>query len=607
MCGIAGIISNTRGLPGSSEAEIRHMIKAQAYRGPDSSAVRKIDERAMLASARLRITDAQNEAADMPMVSPCGRYTIVYNGEVYNHLAIRRSLAQYDFRTKSDTETILAAWMTWGPDCLSRFEGMFAFCIYDSREKTASLVVDPSGQKFIYYLHDRNSFVFASEIESLITDPYREKSWDMDGLKEYVSQRMIIGSDTHIREIKKLEAGTIATLKAGGQISIRRYYTIPMGDQTRRDIPAITQDIAAAIQAGCADTFHLEVSAGLLLSGGIDSSAVAHYAQQAGAGLETYSIGFKKFGGDNFGILIVFDEFDHARFMADNLNTKHHELAITPNDYCDLIDRWVAISGEPLDSSEAPMLVKLFEEAGQHHRVMFCGSGPDEAFDGYGLGKSLLNVQAADISRAYTDRFNWNFAVDLDRMMPGNDAKDRVAAKMDGFLAPYRAHTSDPLQLAQLINLYGRCVSYEYRQMDVISMRYGVEVRSPLADTRLTCAAFDCDPALKQHGGEDKWIYKQALRGVLPDRIVDRKKVGFPTPIEFWFTDVFEERVRDALSPQSPLFTAGLIDERYIREIQNIRDPAYRCLDYRLYLLTHLMVQQGKYIGIPSNHETIAA
>lgn len=600
MCGIAGIVGHRNALPPWAEHEIRHVLNAQHHRGPDCSAIQKIDSRVWLASARLRVTDALNPAADMPMISACGRYHIVYNGEVYNHQDIRKSLPFYPFKTQSDTETVLAAWVTWGADCLTRFEGMFAFCIYDQRDKLATLAVDPSGQKFIYYLSDQDGLVFASEIEPLITDTYRVKNWDIDGLKEYVSQRMIIGRDTHIREIKKLESGSFATLSVGGSLSIKRYYTVPIGDQTRQDIPVIAQDISNAVRSGCRDSFYLEVSAGMLLSGGIDSSAVVQYAVEAGINLDTYSIGFKKFEGEHFGVPTTFDEFEYARFMAEHVKSNHHEIAITANEYCDLIDRWVEISGEPLDSSEAPMLIRLFEESGQHHRVMFCGSGPDEAFDGYGLGKSLKDVNPGDISRAYADRFNWVFSVDLDQMMPGNDVKERVVAKMDGFLASYRERVSNPLQLAQLINLHGRCVSYEYRQMDVISMRHSVEVRSPLADTRLTQAAFNCDPALKQFQGQDKWIYKQAFRGILPDKIVDRKKVGFPTPIEFWFTDVFENRVKEAMSLQSAIFVAEIVDEGYIRAIQNIRDPAYRCVDYRLYLLTRLMERQGRYIGVPA-------
>jgi asparagine synthase (glutamine-hydrolysing) len=597
MCGIAGVITNNTPVEAPEHHEINILLDMMVYRGPDASHKAQPARHVLLGGNRLRITDHDNYRADLPMRSHDGRLTITYNGEIYNHQMLRRQLSDYDFVTQSDTETILAAYDKWGVDCVHELEGMFAFCIYDRANDLCMLARDPVGQKPLYYYRDPQSLIFCSEIDPLIQNTRRFKSWNRKALQEYIAQRMILGEDTHINEIKKLEAGCLMTVTPDGNQFIKRYYTAPVVNQTHNDIAAITEDLARQIEQACSRTFALEVPYGHLLSGGIDSTGVLAHAKAHNLDLRSYAIGFEPFEGENFGINIAFNEFEHSRFVADFYQTSHTEIRLSAEDYCSYIDQWADIMGEPLDSSEAPCLYKLFETMReQNERIVFSGSGPDELFDGYGLGPQLADSTADTICKDYYDRFAWNFSVDMNRLMPGNTTREYVTSKYERFLQPYRAYTNEPLQLAQLINLHGRMVDYEFRQMDVLSMRHSIEARAPLANRPVLDNAFSFAPALKQYHGEDKWIYKQAFRGQLPDRIIDREKEGFPTPIECWFTSAYEDRVRTILDSKSALSALGIIDQHYLSRIWHQRHPEYRCIDYRLYCLERLLARQAPYV-----------
>jgi asparagine synthase (glutamine-hydrolysing) len=243
---------------------------------------------------------------------------------------------------------------------------------------------------------------------------------------------------------------------------------------------------------------------------------------------------------------------------------------------------------EPLDASEAPMLLLLMEHiSGDGIRLILSGSGPDEIHDGYGLGGDLTDSSPESVPASYYDKFSWNFSVDMNRLLPDAAAstRDRVLSKYRDMLAFYAGQITHPAQASQLINFHGRLNAYEFAEMDRTSMRHGIEVRSPLIDRRLIKQAFAYDPALKDHQGQSKWLYKQGWRGIVPDHIIDRPKVGFPTPIEFWFSTIFRDRIRQTLDKSSLFANSGVINHKYFDEISELDDPNFRALDYRFYCL----------------------
>ncbi|MEM6904229.1 MAG: asparagine synthase-related protein, partial [Pseudomonadota bacterium] len=355
-------------------------------------------------------------------------------------------------------------------DCLEKLEGMYAFAIHDAQTGETFMASDPTGQKSIYMYENNDAIVFASEMNALVSNPHRQKSWDQEGLAEIVAHRFIVGDNTHVKEIRKLTPGTFATMSKERGFEQKPFYQVPIGDQSRDDVAAIQADIRKAVIDGNRRTFNLEVPYGMLLSGGIDSTLVLGQAHARGLPMKTYSVGFRPTDERISGAQTMFNEFPHSRAVAERYGTDHTEIELTDVDYCEYLDRWCEMSGEVLGSQEAPCLIKLFETVGQDARVIFSGSGPDELFDGYSYGKRMEGTPLGALPEKYFDSFHWSGDVDLQRLMPGMDAKGITAAKYRRFLEPYGDQVQDALQATQLIHFHGRLGAYEFRQMDTISM-----------------------------------------------------------------------------------------------------------------------------------------
>lgn len=598
MCAIIGIYNYKKPVCDRDRIEITSLTNDLIHRGPDHQNWEQCSDTVLLGGTRLRITDSSNSDADLPFTSGA-RYVVVFNGQIYNHSELRQNLRDFNFKTQCDTETIVAAYQRWGTECVLHFEGMFAFALYDKMTRQLFCARDPSGQKPFYYLADPTSFVFASEISALIADPFRDITFCEKGLSEYIVQRMILGADTHIQEIKKLEPGCFLTITPAGISQQTRYYKVPIGDQTRSDWPLLAEELQDYLLQSCAQTFKCEHQAALLLSGGIDSTGVLAAAKKYGLNPKTYAIGFERFTGENHGIPSTFDEFSYSRQAAVYFDTDHTEISITAEDYAQAIQDWVSIMGEPLDATEAPLLFLLMRRIKEDgYRLVFSGSGPDEVHDGYNLRQHFLDVPAIGVSARYYDRCAWNFSVDMDALLVQGEAsiRSRVIEKMDQFLSFY-PDLRNSVQCSQIINFHGRLNAYEFKEMDLTSMAQGIEVRSPLVDRRLIAQAFNYDPDLKYKNGQSKWLYKQAWRGLVPDEIIDRPKIGFPTPMEFWFSNHFQDRIQDALGEKSVLADLGIVDQTYLSEILRSKDANYIPLIYRLYCLCLLVERQSPYAG----------
>lgn len=598
MCAIAGILQRSRPIDAAQHAEMAGLLHGMRHRGPDARGTHTPAGWVLLGANRLRITDARNPAADMPLVSADGQRTIVFNGEIYNHVSLRAELSDSSFRTASDTEVVLAAHQRWGRACLERLEGMFALAIHDAVTDQVLMACDPTGQKALYLWEGTDSLVFASEMEALVADPYRAKTFNRDGLAEYVAQRFILGSETHIRQVRKLEPGTwLAWSRA--RRSAGRFYQVPRGDLDRADEAAICEDIRAAVVDGGRRVFDVEVPHGLLLSGGIDSAAVLVCARAAGLRPRTYSIGFSTEEAQRRASTSVFDEFEHSRRLARELETEHTELALTASDYHEAVDRWIDSCGEPLASQEAPCLLLLFQRASADVRVVFCGSGPDELFDGYSYGQRLAGCSRHELPERYAGMFHWAGDTDFTRLMPDHPALQQVADKLRRLLAPYADWPLDACHAVQLLHFHGRLGAYEFTQLDVTSMRCSVEARSPLANGALVRAAFDCASHTKHRHGSEKWIYKQALARLVPGDIAARRKQGFPIPAELWRSSSFAERAQILFEPGCQLTACGLIDAAYLKLLWESPDAATRNLFYRLYVAEQILRRQAVALARP--------
>jgi|GEM_PF-2558178 len=598
MCSIFGIVTKVHPLTPTNILEAEHLKTELRHRGPDAEDMRQCSGTALLGSNRLRVTDAANIEADMPIHNEITGNTIVFNGEIYNFAEIKQQLVNHSFKTHADTEVILAAYEQWGPKCVDHFNGMFAFAIHDQAQDQIFLACDPTGQKSIYVYEDQDSVLFASEIAALISNPQRAKTFDTQSLSEYIAHRFIIGQQTHINEITKIEPGTMAQLNQQG-ISKTRYYNLPIGNQANQDVQQTTSKIRQAIEAGCKRSFKLEVPYALLLSGGIDSTAVLALAVQAQLKPSTYSIGFEQDTHLESQLTSVFNEFEYSDQLAKDYHTKHNKAVLSASEYCDYLDKWADYSGEPLGSQEAPCLVKLFESIQGQTKVAFSGSGPDEIFDGYSYGQQMLDakVDLAQLGEAYAKQFTWCGDIDLDRLMPKVATYKNLADKYNAILDQYAGQVDDVLQAVQVLHFHGRLAAYEFRQIDTISMRHSIEARSPLTDLDVVQEAFNFSPHLKQMDGSEKGIYKQALRGVVPDNIIDRTKKGFPIPSEMWFSKDFEQRAQTLFDKDSMIAKLELVDMNYLQTLWDSPKPSDRNIFSRLYTLERTLLRQSVFVN----------
>ena len=614
MCGIAGYWAG-RDRPGRADIAAA-MALAIAHRGPDDSGV-WVDDTAGLALGhrRLAIVDLSS-AGHQPMVSPCGRFVLAYNGELYNHIDLRRDLdaarAWPAWRGQSDTETLLAALAHWGvAAALARTNGMFAFALWDRAARTLWLARDRLGEKPLYYGHAQNSFLFGSELKALARHPDWQGEIDRDVLALYLRRNCVPAPHCIYRNIRKLPPGCVLTVRRSptgraGPGAPEPYWTLAgvVADAGRRtaasDPAAGEQALDDLLRDAVKRRMMADVPVGTFLSGGIDSTTVAALMQaQSARPVRTFSIGFPIAG---------YDEAPFARQVAAHLGTDHTEVTVSPAEAMATIPRLPAIWDEPFaDSSQIPTLL-VSELARRQVTVALSGDGGDELFCGYNrylagyaawrrvrrlppplraaLGQGLARVPAGVFDRIE----RWH-----GRTGPATPLAER-AAKFAGVLnaggeAYYHrliSHWDDPCaivlgarepaghsaaptpNLADLREqmMYHDTVGYLpddiLTKVDRASMAVSLEARVPLLDHRVVEFAWSLPITLKIRDGQGKWLLRRVLDRYVPPALTERPKMGFGVPIDRWLTGPLRGWADDLLA-EGRLKAEGFFDPAPIR------------------------------------------
>lgn len=576
------------------------------HRGPDAFGLMRCGERVLIASNRLAITDPANREADMPFRTRCGSVSLVFNGEIYNHRQLRGELStEYDFVTNCDTEVLAAAYLRWGVRMLERFDAMFSFFLYDHRDDSVLAAVDPLGQKPLYYFVSDDVLLFSSEALPLIENPHRCKTLDDSALREAVARRFIIGEETHLKELRKLPGGHLLRIR-DGRLRKERYFTMPIGDQHDADVPAVARRLREALIAQVELMSKIEVPSGLLLSGGIDSSSVLYALSKSVERPRTFSIGFEPAEGRTFEASFGADEFEFSSLVAEFFGAKHSNHRISRLEYFEAFERWIDRMGEPMCFMDAPALMWLVAQASNECRVLFAGSGPDEMLDGYSHYDGLpygvsIERRAGHEPRAVTETYFDTelrlYGVELERLIPSDSPRSAVVEKLWQSIAPYRELGLTGQQLTQLLMVHSRLMFYEYAQLDRITMASSVETRCPYAQRMMLCAMFSFAPHLKAHDDKEKFILKLAFAEHLPQRITARKKAPFPMPMQYFFSDTYEQRVEETLVPEAPLFSRGIVSLPYVRELWRSEDPNHRPVFARLYMLNRMLMAQSSLLS----------
>lgn len=591
MCGIAGTLTLDLQRFRVNAEHVDRMRETMGHRGPDGAGTWVDDAgRVGLGFRRLAIIDLDDRAMQ-PMPNENGSVRLVFNGEIYNHAEIRReleSLGGHTFRTDhSDTEVIVHAFEQWGIDCLHRFRGMFALGIWDARANELWLVRDRIGIKPLYWTVHHGRLNFASEIKALLTDPQQERAVDERALYDYLSFLTSPGPQTLFKGIQKLPAGTWLRIGADGAVREQRYWDV--WDHTSPLSGASDEEIAAALLAELRTSVRLrkvsDVPVGVFLSGGIDSSTnAALFSEDEDQPVKTFSIGYDGDYGS------YQNEFHWARRMAELVHADHHERRLTLDDALDFLPEMVRLQDEPIAD---PVCIPVYfvSKLARDNGVIVCqvGEGSDELFLGYPSWKTLLGLQryddlpvprilkrgvvAAAVAAGRGGRREveylrrggeglpvfWGGAEAFMEWQKRRLLSPRLRAGLDGYtsweaLRPIRARFENKawershLNWMSYLDLNLRLPELLLMRVDKMSMGVSLEARVPFLDHRFVELAMSIPEKSKTNGGTLKHILKKAVRGIIPDELIDRPKQGFGVPVHEWFFDRLGDETRRLLT-----------------------------------------------------------
>jgi len=625
MCGITGIFGNLR--KEEFESSIHKMSTALTHRGPDDSGILiNPDNKVAFGHRRLSIIDLSS-AGHQPMTSPCGRFTVVFNGEIYNHLQLRDLLDGQSWCGHSDTETLVAAFSQWGIEkTLQQLVGMFAIAVWDFKERKLSLIRDRFGEKPLYYSWSKGVFIFGSELKSLRAYKGFSSQIDRNALSLYMQYMYVPNPYSIFEDVYKMEPGCILQIDESGLsqppkdppfapfnsqgISIMQWYSL--SDIAKNGQNNLIKDENEAIELleetlleSVRSQLITDVPLGAFLSGGIDSSLIVSLMQKISTNpVKTFTIGFEE---------SAFNEAIYAKEVAKHLGTEHYELYVTAGDAFEVIPNLPTLYDEPFaDSSQIPthLLSKL---ARQNVTVALSGDAGDELFGGYNrylwgsriwskvkwippnlrstLGSAIQKISVStwdEVGRYLPDKYKVSSMGDkahrmAHRLKVVNSLDDMYYSlvtegyKGEGFVVN-RGSTSetklDDCNVVLGINepehrmMLWDSITYLpddiLTKVDRAAMGVSLETRIPFLDYRVAELAWKLPLNMKIKNGESKWILRQLLHKYVPRELIERPKTGFGIPIGQWIRGPLREWAEDLLD-ETRIQQEGYLDSKLVR------------------------------------------
>lgn len=593
MCGIAGIVSTTV----IDQQAASSMVSGILHRGPDANGI-FVDETdtVALAHTRLSIIDLST-GANQPFHSRDQRYTIVFNGEIYNFQQIRDELSSrcsVSFKTHSDTEVIVEAFAIWKEKMVERLEGMFSIAILDQQEHKVYLFRDRAGKKPLFYFQSDGIFAFASEIKSLLQHPVVRSRIKVNTnvVTTFLHLGYIPEPATIYTNIFKFPAAHYAVIKSDLSLSPKPYWRlqenihpgeIKSPEDAKRQLTALLDN---AVQ----ERLISDVPLGTFLSGGTDSSLVSAVASKHTSDpLKTFSIGFKE---------SKFDESKYARDVARHLGTDHTAYTLTEREAIDILEVYLQHYDEPFADTSAIPTMLVSKLARKEVKVILTGDGGDELFQGYGAytwanrlanplmkivqrplklalqmsGKSRLERIAQLLEPVKIGSMRSHIFSQEQYFFSQQEIRDRLL-KDKNIFQPFE-YTDSSLHEGNLTAGEQQALfDFQYYlkddllvKVDRASMYYALECRCPLLDHRIVEFAFSLHPSLKVRDGKAKWLLKELLRNYIPDVLIDRPKWGFSVPLANWLKNDLRYLVDSYLSDET-IESIGLFHAPYIRKI----------------------------------------
>jgi asparagine synthase (glutamine-hydrolysing) len=579
MCGIAGKLffdASTK----VERPQIEAMLRPIAHRGPDARGI-YLDGNVGLGHARLSIIDLNTGA--QPMTNEDETVWIVFNGEIYNFAALRERLQAkgHIFRSQSDTEVIIHAYEEFGPDCVKELRGMFAFAIWDAKRKRLFIARDRVGIKPLYFCETDKAFYFASELKAIIADNSVPREINLPGIRKFLAFNYLPGTETLFKSIHKLPPGHYLTVEQG-RVTQQQYWDLRFTRKRwQMSFDEATEELGGLLATTVRDHMIADVPVGILSSGGVDSSAILNFAVHAtDKKIKTFTVGFD---GDQ-----VVDERPYARLSADKFGTEHFETGISANDFWDFLPSYVWHMEEPVCEPPAVALHYVSKLARNHVKVLLSGEGGDEAFAGYpnypnmmrldeiratigplartvgagaefagkifdnekwrrygsALGRPLA-TQYFSRTSGPTNYFNWN----AESFFAPEFLASTATVSAAGFVGNLTATVKDEPLLNQMLYVDSKTWLPDdlLVKADKITMANSLELRVPLLDHVVLEFAASLPVEFKVRGRETKRILKATFAKSLPEKILKRKKAGFPVPYESWLRGELKKKLEEVL------------------------------------------------------------
>lgn len=628
MCGIAGFVDQGDFSAEERTAILTRMCQVIFHRGPDDQGI-QVNGPVGLGMRRLSIIDLAG--GHQPMSGEDGTVTIVFNGEIYNFHELHEQLKArgHQFKTNSDTESIVHCYEEFSDACVKHLRGMFVFAIWDAKSKTLLLARDRAGKKPLYYTRTaRGSFIFGSELKSILEHPDVEREIDLEALDAYVTLGYVPDPLSIFRGIHKLPPGHTLTYSQD-KITLKQYWDFTYEPAPVRTEEAYVEELRVLLEDAVRARLISDVPLGAFLSGGIDSSTVvALMAKLMGQPVKTFSIGFRE---DSY------NELKYARMTAEKYGTDHHEFFVTP-EICEIADELVWHFDEPFADPSAIPTYMVSKLAREHVTVALSGDGGDELFGGYerylvernrrmfaqlpkafrenvmhplsmrlphgARGRNLLHNLALDPVHRYLDSVSVFTSMNRSLLYSADFKRD--LENEHSATASFLDHASKVKTGADLdLLLYTDSKTYLpgdiLTKVDRMSMAASLETRAPLLDQKLIDFVTRIPAALKIVGNETKYILKKAVKGLVPEEIMTRPKQGFGLPLAKWINQELRGRIRDTLT--EPITRQrGYFEPSYIKVLLDEHERGRRDHSYSLWALLMLELWHRQFLDAKPTH-----
>ncbi|MCJ8009516.1 asparagine synthase (glutamine-hydrolyzing) [Lederbergia wuyishanensis] len=613
MCGFIGCVHDQAMEYRESDQELfKQMNQIITHRGPDDEGY-FTDEHIQFGFRRLSIIDI--ESGKQPLSYENERYWIIFNGEVYNFVELRDELVKegLSFETASDTEVIIALYSQLKEKAVEKLRGMFAFLIWDKENQQLFGARDSFGIKPFFYYEENNRTYFASEKKSILL-AIENNDLNRDALQQYMTYQFVPEPDSMTKGIKKLEPGHYFIKKMGEPLKISRYWKAqfhPVNKSEKEFIKEIQDVLFDSVN------IHMrsDVPVGSFLSGGIDSSIIASIAKQFHPSIKTFSVGFERDG---------FSEIDVAKETADKLGVENISYVITPDEYMKELPKIMWYMDDPLADPACVPLYFVAREARKHVTVVLSGEGADELFGGYNIyrepqslemfnkipavGKSLLRGLAKVLPEGVKGKsFIERGLTPMEERYIGNakmysEEEKRNLLKFYNESIDYRDITRplyadtvgyDPVDQMQYIDIHTWMRGDILLKADKMTMAHSLELRVPFLDKEVFNVASNIPTSLKTAEGTTKYILRKAAEGIVPDHVLNRKKLGFPVPIRHWLKNEMHDWVKNIIKESD---TDHLINKQYVLNL--LEDHCQGKMDYsrKIWTVVVFMVWHSVYM-----------